>query len=453
MQKFMFARIEVWVLLAVVLFGFLSLIVFGGVVLDTTQGRARFGAIGTTAVALARLPLDAENILKASNPMQVPQKHRFEDQFGWSWAEGATGTGLPGYYIMSYHIAAEQRPRIDMVRLSDGKVVHSWKPDIDILLAKAKRTSKLADIFNYTNGKYDPYHPTLMPNGDLITKATMTPLLRIDSCAKGVWMNDDLTFHHSTEPDGEGNFWSPTLAEPATLEDVPPTFREDTLTQVTAEGKVLQQISLPEILLRHGMEYLLFPPGQYSDDPLHLNDIQPALADGPFWKKGDLFLSMRGKSLLMQYRPSTDEIVWMQQGPWRGEHDVDILDDHRIAVFDNAASNRSNGLGKVDRHSDIIVYDFATKSFSRPYSEAMEREDVIALYEGLYTILPSGAVIVEDHNSGRILFLGADGHKLGQFINRNPDGIVYQIGWGRYIDQAYGDAALQQMAALPCDPS
>ena len=104
----------------------------------------------------------------------------------------------------------------------------------------------------------------------------------------------------------------------------------------------------------------------------------------------------------------------------------------------------------VSGNSDIVVYDFSTNQFTRPYSDAMKREDVQSMYEGLYTILPAGDVIVEDHNSGRILFLAADGRKLGQFINRNPDGKVYQVGWGRYVDQAYGDAALKQIAATPC---
>ena len=289
-----------------------------------------------------------------------------------------------------------------------------------------------------------------MENGDLITKATMTPLLRINSCSGAVWMNDDLVFHHSTEPDGTGGYWSPTVTEPSSLPDVGPTFLEDTLTHVTADGKVLEQISLPQIFLRHGREFDLFPTGHYNDDPLHLNDIQPVLADGPYWKKGDLFLSLRAKSMIMLYRPSTDEIVWMQQGPWLSQHDVDILDDHRIAVYDNHASSRNGGVGTVRGNSDIVVYDFSTNQFTRPYSAAMKREDVQSMYEGLYTILPAGDVIVEDHNSGRILFLAADGRKLGQFINRNPDGKVYQVGWGRYVDQAYGDAALKQIAATPC---
>ena len=56
---------------------------------------------------------------------------------------------------------------------------------------------------------------------------------------------------------------------------------------------------------------MIFTAGGYLDDGLHLNDIQPALTDSPYWKKGDLFLSLRHKSLILLYRPSTGKIIWM----------------------------------------------------------------------------------------------------------------------------------------------
>lgn len=448
MQKFLFARIEVWVLLAVILVGLLAFLGYGGVILDQVQGQRRFGAIGTAAVAVAEVPGTIEAILKADDPMQVYAKHRFEGPDGWSWAGGATGAALPGYWIMSRFDVALQHSFIEMVRLSDGQIVHSWVPDVESLLAGTQRTSKIAIYPNWTNAKYKVYQPWLMPNGDLILKDEYSPLLRIDACARKVLKQDAELFHHSTEPDGEGGFWIPSIVEPSSIEGVPETFVEDALTHVTADGKILAQISLPQMLMRHGMSYLMFSPGGYSDDPLHLNDIQPVLSDGPWWKAGDLFISLRHKSTVLLYRPATDEIVWTKSGPWMGQHDVDVLDDHRIAVFNNRAQNR--GTPTVMGTSEITVYDFATDRVSHPYQDVMARERVVSLYEGLYTILPGGDYIIEDHNSGRILIFAADGRKLGQFINRNPDGKVYQIGWGRYVDQAYGDDALRQMQAIAC---
>lgn len=75
----------------------------------------------------------------------------------------------------------------------------------------------------------------------------------------------------------------------------------------------------------------------------------------------------------------------------------------------------------------------------------------MALFEGLVDFLPGGAFVLEDHNTGRILIFGADGEKLGQFVNKAADGKVYQIGWGRYIDADYGEQVLQKLVGTKCD--
>ena len=46
-----------------------------------------------------------------------------------------------------------------------------------------------------------------------------------------------------------------------------------------------------------------------SGEPIHLNDIEPVLKDGKFWKKGDLFLSSRSQSAIIHYRPKLNKVV------------------------------------------------------------------------------------------------------------------------------------------------
>ena len=447
MQKFLFARIEVWVLLAVILLGALGLVGFGGAVIEHTEGRHRLSFIGKAAVAVARVPLTIETVLRNENPMWTPRQDRFDGQSGWTWDKAPTADG---YWLMSWFDVTRGRSVIDMVRLSDGSVTHQWLPDFGTSLAGASQQSKVSELANWRNGKFKVYVPYLTPDGALVVKSTDTPLIAYDGCARQLWLQDGVMFHHSTESDGAGGLWVPSVIEPTGVKGVSQRFEDDGLSHVGADGAIIETISLTELMLRHGLQHLVFQVGNYDDDPLHLNDIQPVLSDGPWWKKGDLFLSLRHRSLVMLYRPSTDEIVWMQQGPWMGQHDVDILDDHRIAVFNNRAQSRTNGVGTVDGTSEILIHDFATGTTTSPYHDAMAREKVGALFEGLYTFLPSGELVIEDHNSGRILFLAADGSKLGQFINRNPDGKVYEIGWGRYIDQASGDAALQIWQGQSC---
>ena len=54
--------------------------------------------------------------------------------------------------------------------------------------------------------------------------------------------------------------------------------------------------------------------GHFNKDPFHLNDIQPALETTENWLQGDLFLSIRDQSMVMHYRPSTNEVINIIEG-------------------------------------------------------------------------------------------------------------------------------------------
>lgn len=446
----MFARIEVWLVLVLALLGLMGTILFGNIVLDRARGEKRLGEIATVAVTLAEVPDTMEAILQGEDRMVVSRHDRFDDPSGWTFTEPATGPGLPGYWLLSRYDPAARQSIVEMVRLSDAKVMHVWRPSPDELLADARRTTKVAHTGNWTNDSFRYFAPSLMPDGGLLLKDSASPLIRVNACAQKEWMQDSTLFHHSTESDGAGGFWIPSIIEPSQIPFVAEDFADDGLAHVSADGTVLQQISVAEILMRHGMQHLVFPPLVDNKDPLHLNDIEPVLQDGPFWKAGDLFISLRHPSMILLYRPATDEILWMQQGPWMAQHDVDILDDHRISVFDNRTYYRGT-YGRVDGTSDVVVYDFATQSATRPHHDAIAAENLRVLFEGVYAALPGGSFLIEDQTAGAVLAFAPDGRKIAQFVNGHDDGQVYQIGWGRYVDQSVGDDILKTIEGIDCD--
>ena len=75
--------------------------------------------------------------------------------------------------------------------------------------------------------------------------------------------------------------------------------------------------------------------GEFEYDRIHLNDIEPILKDGPFWKKGDVFLSIRDQSMIVLFRPTTNKILNVIQGPFNMQHDIDIISDEEIMFFNN----------------------------------------------------------------------------------------------------------------------
>ena len=130
-------------------------------------------------------------------------------------------------------------------------------------------------------------------------------------------------------------------------------------------GEILYKKSLVDILTENNLSNLI-SNSYIGEDPIHLNDIEPILNDSKYWKKGDLFLSMRNISLVALYRPSTNKILWHSFGPWRHQHDVDIIGNSKIAVFNN---NTNLELKLVNENSNIISYDFETKKIDKPFEK------------------------------------------------------------------------------------
>ena len=147
------------------------------------------------------------------------------------------------------------------------------------------------------------------------------------------------------------------------------TFRDKFLenfdVKLTSDGQILFQKSVSEILIDNGLEYLLFSVGDhgFTKDPIHLNDIQPVDFNGKFWNKGDVFLSLRHQSMVLLYRPLTNKIIWKGTGPFFHQHDVDILNEHKISVFNNNSKDFADG-NVVDGNNEVIIYDFKKNEYS-----------------------------------------------------------------------------------------
>lgn len=452
-MKIMFAKIELWFVLLLALLGLLATMVFGWAVLDTANGNDDAGKFGKFATAIAEVPMTAKTMLIGKNRLLGSYTERLKDlPSGWSTPEGEEFGGLEGYLLLTRHDGDRDRSVVQLVSLKDSAVKHEWWPDGDRLLEGAPRTSAVPDYTTWHTNTFRAIHPVLMPNGDLVVKDNYGPLIRIDACANKVWREDTLLYSHSSEMASDNTMWVVADPQEPTVAKVPRRFFDDSIALVSTDGKLLDVQSMTAMLSRHGYDYLLFGAGNVSDDPIHMNDIEPVLADGPYWKKGDLFLSFRHLSMLVLYRPATDEIIWEQTGPWMGQHDVDILNDHQITLFNNNALNR--GLGPaINGNSEVLIHDFANGETTSPWHDALTKADLKTFSEGLTTLLPGGYRYIEENNAGRSLILSPEGQVVRQFVNRSNDNQIFQMDWSRYVTQDQGDAALAAMKTVDCGPT
>lgn len=449
-ENFMFRGVPVWLVGVLAILAILGMVAFGNIAVHTSKGGTKAGPIGEAVLAIANIPEVVKDVRNAMYYLRIGHQ-RFEGRSGFDFSYETGSRPDAGYLLLSYYDIERRRGVVDLWDLNAQERLHTWLPPIgkinrqatgfqseEIVLARDRSVSRMV-----------LRHPVVMANGDLVIKSR-SPLTRVDACNQIVWINDESLYHHATEMAGDGTFWVSTRIEPTTMRHVrTKTFLDDAVTQVSGDGEILFQRSLALAMLENGLHRYVYGRHHYMDNPLHLNDIQPVEADGPFWKKGDLFLSLRNHSLVMQYRPSEDRIVWYKEGPWLHQHDVDIIDDHRISIFDN---NSHAGFPDnfIDGQSGVMIYDFETDTVSSPWAEAFERFDMRTNTEGLHKIRDNGEIMVEEQNSGRIIALDRDHELLWEYINRGENGHLYRLGWSRLLEPGFGSEVAQAVAEKSC---
>ncbi len=433
----MFKKIEIWILYLVVLLGIPITISFGILVRQELTGSVKLGRISKAALFLSELP---KNIKKLSKGLTVVE--RFPNLDGFN----GTPNSRESYLLLTRYDGDLQEGVVELVDLTNFKILHTWNPDID----EINKLIKKSDEFKYlnrdsNNSRMVLSHPILFNDGGLVFQ-NITPFMKIDACSNLIFQVDHDLFHHSAEIDIEGNIWVPSHMYPQSLpvEKVGRDtiqeggYYDDAIVKLSPKGEILFEKSVSQIFIDNGLEYLLFSVGdiKFTKDPIHLNDIQPVNFDGEFWKKGDVFLSLRHQSMVLLYRPSTNSIIWKGTGQFFNQHDVDILNDHKISIFNNNSKDFRNG-SVVDGYNEVIIYNFKTNEYSSYLSDSLIKNDVRTITQGTSQILPNGDLFVEETNYARTLYFNSDGSLRWTHVNRSENGKAYSVGWSRilYLDQ------------------
>lgn len=302
--------------------------------------------------------------------------------------------------------------KVILKNLRNDSIHHSWayyEKDLDL------------SLYNRNYNHAPTLGCILLEDKSIIVPVAFSKnLLRIDQNNNIKWAKHDRIVHHSSNIDHDGNIWSCSSSH-IKIKGVTGMVKFDRLLKADVNtGKILFNKSILEILQQNNLEYLYHGSFFSSEDlamqevlcknPTHLNDIEPVLYDSEYWKKGDLFLSLRNKSMILQYRPSTNQIIHIIQGGFMNQHDVDIISDHEIAVFNN---NRSTVASKLDERligknsvldstSCVVSYDFHSKTFCQPFRKAFEDHKIFSPTEGLYHFLENGDIFVEAQQQGKI---------------------------------------------------
>lgn len=223
------------------------------------------------------------------------------------------------------------------------------------------------------------------------------------------------------------------------------------MARISQDGRGLSLVPLSRALIAGGHGHLLYAMRRSNrNDPMHMNDVQPVLEDGAVWRRGDLFVSLLSRSVVLLYRPSSDEVVWTASGPWMHQHDVNVVGPHEISVFSNNAARVEHGRLAVLGTNEVYLYDLASGAARSPWRDALRRHGVRAKTGGRGTVLADGDVFVEETYEGRALRVGADGTLRWTYVNRSGDGLLYVLGLSRYLDADEGARLAAAVTALDC---
>jgi len=434
----MFKKIELWLVLLIVLIFLIGTILFGAVLKYHYSGGALFPKIRATSVFLAEIPFNIlrltfkknkNNEIMVQNESDMPPeliKHKKKSKF-----KRFINNDRDVLLVLPRYDGNKKRSVVDIIQLNDFKTIYTYEHDITSMNNMVN-----TDNIEYANIKIDDSelrfeyrHPLIFEDGSLVSHSENAPLFKIDVCSDLVWINQDERFHHSTEESNDNSIWVPTSMYPYStivgnyINDF--GFLDDAITKVSQDGEILFTKSVSEILIENKIKDL-----KLLDvfDPIHLNDIQPAKFDTSYWKKNDLFLSLPRVNAIIHYRPSTNKVINYIQGPFSWQHDVDIISDHEISIFNN-----NNSL--TDRnYSEITIYDFETKKFSKKFNKSLIKEGFKTSTEGLSEILNDGSMLVEEQNHGRLIFYDNEGEKEWEFINKDDQENIYFISWSRVIE-------------------
>ena len=433
LEAILLSKMPIWITITVVVLTVAGTVMFSAIVEDAARRTSRSTGMDRVALEIARIPKSLRRLFFIHD-LALSREQRFDGQAGLDLADTGRSPGGGGYLLLARYFpkptSGRSRAKVttlyELIDLSRRKTVHVWHLDPD-----STRTDSPMDV---------------LPDGSLVVDMGRY-VTRLDACSNVEWTKR-LKVHHSIERDADGNLWAPATGDQTEM------FEEDELLEFSPSGEVLTRISLSDALARSGYRHLLYDLNRRSaGDSLHVNDVQPVLRDGPFWRRGDLFVSLRASSVVLLYRPATDEVVWLRAGPWLHQHDVDVVSESEISVFSNNTVRASDGRLGVLGANEVYIYDFATGETRSPWREAMRRHDVRTKTMGVATLLGDGGLVVQEHEYGRVLGLSADGARRWSYVNRGSDGQVYRLGWGRYLDAEYGAEVVHSVAVAGCTNS
>ncbi len=315
--------------------------------------------------------------------------------------EGVTrGAERPGLVLWtSGHAAAAYLMR------RDGTIVHTWARSWQEVFGDGPISGK---------GRGTRYWRRVhrFPDQDLLAIFEGHGLVRLAEDSTIRW-SLRARVHHDLEVLGDGSIL--VLARKAhVIEALHPTrpVVDDRLWWISAGGELRRDVSILGALLRSPWAHWVTDMAPAHGDLLHCNSvhrIEAPIPGLPSVQPGHVLVSVRQLQALIVIDPALEQVVWAAQGPWRGQHDAQILGQGRLLLFDNFGLDG----GRASAIRELVLPSLRARwtyrgtpeaPFSSPFFGAVQR-------------LPDGHTLVTDSWVGRAFEVTPSGEIVWAFVN------------------------------------
>ncbi len=306
----------------------------------------------------------------------------------------------------------------------DGRVLHKWemKPwDVD-------------DSFERGYPLYGDFlrNVHLLDDGSLLVIFEAVGLAKLDKDSRVVWRVQNRA-HHDLDIAENGDIYVlrhytrviPRIDETKLIID-------DLIAVLDSEGREKDAISVLEAL-ENSKDYshLLrdyLAQREVKSDLLHPNSV--SILDGkheqemPALKKGNIMVSLAYLNAVVVIDPEIREVVWAHQGPYKVQHDPNVLANGNLLVFDNQSVWGRSSVTEFTLPSMDVVWTF-TASQEMPF---------LSKTCGTCQRLPSGNTLIAETETGRAIEVTPDGEIVWEFYNphrtsENTLASVFMITW------------------------
>ncbi len=308
-----------------------------------------------------------------------------------------------------------------------GRVMHTWHCEFSRAFRPDTEFDRLGNTFNYTEDTQHFRRAWLMENGDLLAIFEGFGLIKLDKDSNLLWARPNRA-HHDLELAETGEIY--VLTREAKL-DPKINGKEpvllDFISILDPQGRETNRISIFHAFSSSAYrarirQVQLWPERKWipnAGDFLHTNTLERLdgrlVEKSAAFKKGNLLIAIRQKSLVAVLDPESGQIVWATQGSWLAPHHPTVLDNGNMLIFDN--------LGGILEFGGTRVMEFDPFTLDTVWTyEGTEQNPFFSDLMGSCQRLPNGNTLITESQGGRAFEVTPEKKIVWEFLNPHRAG-------------------------------